>query len=124
MLVFASTRSDGKTKLTWFRQLSGWKKIFGVVAIILTLLIVLNPEFLALGFLGDAAFFDMMVLALSLQMHTVAARAFRTCIDAFFKAMRWLGIPSPGLCYVLAVSTLVIETAISAFQKAVHRFLS
>src|SRR5205809_7834058 len=75
MLVYASSRSTAKTKPTRFQGFQGWQKIFGVVAVILTLLIVLNPEFLALGLLGDTAFFDMLVLALSLQLHTYATGA-------------------------------------------------
>jgi hypothetical protein len=98
--------------------------VLGVVAAILALLILLNPEFLALGFLGDAAFFDMLVLAMSLQMHTFAAGAFRACVKALSKGTRWLGVPSPGLSYLLTVTTLCIGSAVSAFQKAVQRFLS
>jgi hypothetical protein len=124
MFVFASTRSPNKAQRTWFQQLRGWQKMLGVVAAILTLLIVLNPEFLALGFLGDTAFFDMMVLALSLQLHMVAAGAFRGCVRALSKGVRWLGIPSPGLSYLLAVTSFAVGSAICAVQRAVHRFLS
>jgi hypothetical protein len=124
LFVFASLRRRNKAQPTWFQHLRGWQKVFGVVAAILALLIVLNPEFLALGFLGDAAFFEMLVLALSLQMHTFAAGAFRACAQALSQGVRWLGIPSPGLSYLLAVTTLGIGSAISAFQKAVQRFLS
>ena len=124
MFIFASARSPNKAKPTWFQHLRGWQRLLGVLAAILTLLIVLNPEFLALGFLGDAAFFDMMVLALSLQMHTFAAGAFRACVKALSKGVGWLGIPSPGLSYLLAVTTIVIGSAVYAFQRAVHRFLS
>lgn len=124
MLAYASIRSPDKTKLTWFQHLKGWQKIFGVVAVILTLLIVLNPEFLALGLLGDTAFFDMLVLALSLQMHVFAARVFHSCVNGLSRGVRGLGIPSPGLSYLLAVLTLAIAGVVSTFQKAVHRILS
>ena len=124
MFAYASTRSTDKTKPTRFQQFQGWQKIFGVVAVILTLLIVLNPEFLALGLLGDTAFFDMLVLALSLQLHTYATHAWRRFATVVTRGVRWAGIPSPGLCYLLAVSTLAIASAVSAFQKAVHRIVS
>jgi hypothetical protein len=48
-----------------------------VIAVFLVLLMAMNPEFLALGFLGDAAFFDIMVLALSLQMNMIASRVWQ-----------------------------------------------
>ena len=124
MLAYAITRSPDKTKLSRFQHLKGWQKVFGVLAIILTLLIILNPEFLALGLIGDTAFFDMLVLALSLQLHMVATRAFCSCVAVLSRGVRWLGIPSPGLRYLLAVLTPAIAGAVTAFQKAVHRILS
>ena len=123
LLAYASTRSLGKTKQSRFQHLKGWQKIFGVLAVILTLLIILNPEFLALGLIGDTAFFDMLVLALSLQMHTFAVGAFRRCVAALSRGVRWLGIPSPGLRYLLAVLTPAIAVVVTTFQKAVHRIL-
>ena len=123
VFAYASTRSQDKTKPSRFQHLKGWQKIFGVLAVILTLLIILNPELLALGLLGDTAFFDMLVLALSLQMHMFVARAFRRCVAVLSRGVRWLGIPSPGLCYLLAVVTPLIAGAVAMFQKAVHRIL-
>jgi hypothetical protein len=70
MLALASFRSSKNSKSNWFRHPSGSQKIFGVVAFVLALLILLNPEFLALGILGDTAFFDLLVLAIGIQMHT------------------------------------------------------
>ena len=124
MLALASMRASRQNRLKWFRQLSGSQKIFGVVAFFLTLVILLNPEFLALDFLADTAFFDMLVLALSLQMHTYVIRAFRGFATALTRGMRWAGIPSPGLRYELAVWTVLIGSAVSIFQKAVHRIFS
>ena len=124
MFVVASARSRGKATPTWFQHLRGWQKVLGVVAAILVLLMVLNPEFLALGILGDTAFFDMMVLVLSVQLHTFAVGSFRAGVQGLSKGVRWLGMPSPGLSYLLAVTTLAIGSAVSAIQKAVHRFLS
>ena len=124
MLAYASTRSPGKTRLSRFQHLKGWQKIFAVLAVILALLIILNPEFLALGLIGDTAFFDMLVLALSLQLHVVATRAFHSCVEVLSRGVRWLGIPSPGLRYLLAILMPAIAGSVTAFQKAVHRILS
>ena len=124
VFAYASTRSQDQSKPSRFQHLKGWQKIFGVLAVILTLLIILNPELLALGLLGDTAFFDMLVLALSLQMHTFVVRAFHRCVAVLFRGARWLGIPSPGLRYLLAVLTPAIAVVVTTFQKAVHRILS
>ena len=124
MLAFASKRAARQGKLKWFRQLNGSQKIFGVVAFVLVLLILLNPEFLALGILGDTALFDMLVLAISLQLHTQVIRAGRGFITALTRGMRWAGIPSVGLRYELAILTCVIGIAVSYLQKFVHRIIS
>jgi hypothetical protein len=88
------------------------------------MLIILNPEFLALGLLGDTAFFDMFVLALSLQMHMVVARACRACVTVLIRRVWWIGIPSPGLRYLLAVSALAIGNAATIVRKASRIFSS
>jgi hypothetical protein len=124
MLAYASTRSPAKIKLSRFPHLKGWQKLFGGVAVVMTLLIILNPEFLALGLLGDTAFFDMLVLALSLQTHVVAVRAFRRGVDLLSKGVRWMGIPSPGLLYLWVVAVVFIGGVASSIQKVVHRFSS
>lgn len=51
------------------QPLLGWQKLFGAIAVVSVILILLQPEFLALGLFSDTAFFDMLVLAMSLQMH-------------------------------------------------------
>ena len=60
-----------------------WQKTFGVAGLVLAVFIVMNPEFLAFGFLGDAAFFDALVLALSLQLHGSVFALFRRLKAAF-----------------------------------------
>ena len=124
MLAWAIIRSGDNAKLTRFQHLRGWQKIFGLLAVILTLLMILNPEFIALGLFGDAAFFDLVVLALSLRMHGLAAGAWHRGIDWLSRGARRLGIPSPGLVRLLAVLTLAIGAVASALQKAVNRILS
>jgi uncharacterized membrane protein YkgB len=124
VLACARTRSPDKTRPSRFQHLRGWQKIFGILALILTLLIILNPETLALGLLGDTAFVDMLVLVLSLQMSVFATRAFDSCGSVLFKMVKWLGIPSPGLRCLLAFLTIAFSGAVTAFQKAVDRIQS
>src|SRR5581483_12166261 len=79
-----------------FEHLSGWQKMLGLVAIILAVLILFTPEFLALGLLGDASFFDVLVMALSLQMLGIIQFGWRRLRDAALKTVRRAGLPSPG----------------------------
>src|SRR3954451_3567989 len=84
VIGYAFIRAPARMKPACTRQLKGWQKLFGAVAIVVTVLIMLNPEFLALGLLGDTAFFEMFVLALSFQMHRYAIGACR----GFFTMLR------------------------------------
>jgi len=49
-------------------RLKPWQKVAIVLAVIGALLIAMNPELWALGLMGDTAFFDFLVLLLSLQL--------------------------------------------------------
>jgi len=122
LLACIYSRSS-RTKPAWSGQLKGWQKVFGLVAAIVALLILINPEFLALGLLGDTAFFDMLVLALGLQMHLFVTRGFHHCVDALWRGLRWVGIPSPGLRYCLTVLTPVVAATVAMFQRTMHRDL-
>jgi|SRR3954470_12334911 hypothetical protein len=113
-----------KSKRAWFQQLKGWQKVLGLISFVAVLLIMINPEFLALGLLGDTAFFDLLVLALSLQMHTILTQAWRQGTTALASVSRSVGIPSPGLRYVLAMAPLLIAAIVSSVQKVVQRFTS
>jgi hypothetical protein len=124
IVAFAYVRDRKRNKPAWFQHLTGWQKLFGLIAFILALLIIINPEFLAIGLLGDATFFDMLVLALSLQMLVYVKWAWHSLRTACKKCLRWTGIPSPGLRYLLTVSALAIGTAISSIQKVMHRIFS
>ena len=121
LLACASNRSS-RIEPVWSQHRKGWQKVFTMAAVIMALLILINPEFLALGILGDTAFFDMLVLALSLQMHMFALRLFHGCLDALRRALRWLGIPSLGLRYLVAVVTPIVTGAVSTVQQGLHRF--
>lgn len=124
ILTGAIVRSRDKTKPSRFPHLKGWQKVFGILAVAATLLIILNPEFMAFGLFGDTAFFELLVLALSLQMHTFVVRAVRSGVDLVRRGGRWLGIPSFGLRYTLMIWTPMIAIAATAIRKAAQRILS
>jgi hypothetical protein len=124
LLVYTLKRAPNPAKPIRFPHLRGWQKIFGVLAAVATLLIILNPEFLALGLIGDTAFLEMFIFALSLQMHHQVARFFHNSVDLMSRGMRRLGTLSPGLCYLLAILMPAVAGLVTAFQKAAHRILS
>ena len=101
----------------WLRQLQGWQKLCGVIALLLALLILLNPDFLLLGLLGDTTFFDILVLALSVQMFTYSQWAWRWLRHGVIRSWRWLGIPSFCFRYQIYLSAAAIESMISHAQK-------
>ncbi len=82
MMAFLSRRTTDSSQPLRSQQRRGWQKLFYVAGLIGALLIVLNPEFLALGFLGDAAFFDLLVLALGLQLQAAVTGALHWVQDA------------------------------------------
>jgi hypothetical protein len=112
------------SKLAWSPRLGGWHKLFGVVAFILALLIVLNPELLALGLLGDTAFFDLLVLLLSLQLQTFATRGWHAICAVLSKTSRVM-VPRLSRSFALAVLAFApLGEVCATIQKAVHRISS
>ena len=122
ILAFAFTRVRNKTRPAQPQRLKWWQKLVHVIAVILAVLIVLNPEFLALGILGDTAFFDLLVLLLSLQLRTLGARVWGCVIGMFSGIMRWW---TPRLSYLLVISAFAaVGTVVSTVQKVVQRLSS
>lgn len=113
-----------RNKPALFQNLKGWQKLLGLIAIVMALIILLNPEFLALGLLGDTAFFDMLALALSVQMLVSVRWAWHHFSQGFVRTMRWFGIPSPGFRFLMVISAIALTNAVSALQKLVHRISS
>jgi len=124
ILAYALSRVPDRIKPAWSQRLEGWQTLFGVVAVILALLIIISPEFLALGLLGDTTFFDVLVLLLSLQLQGFAARAWRSVCGVFSRMMRVM-IPRMSISFFMVVMAFVlIGDVVSAIQKAVHRICS
>src|SRR4051812_35468156 len=78
-----------------------WQKLLGVIAIVLTVLIVINPEFLAIGLLGDAAFFDLLVLLIGLRLQMLTTQAGVWALSMVSKIVLWF--TKPRLSYALAL---------------------
>jgi hypothetical protein len=104
-----------------FRNLKGWQKMLGLVAILMAVIVILNPDLLALGLLGDSTFFDMLALALSVQMLGSVQWAWQSFSKGLVRGLRWLGIPSPGFRYLMCASMIAITNVTSLTQKLMHQ---
>jgi hypothetical protein len=124
MVAYLYTRTPARIKPAGSRNLKGWHKLFGAVALILAVLIVVNPEFLALGLLGDTAFFDALVLLLGLQLQMIAAQAWTWC-RAVSSRMLLRIVARMSLSFSVIVLTLApVGDMFSAIHKTLHRLTS
>jgi hypothetical protein len=121
LLVFALNLVPSKFRHPWIQRLTSWKLLIGLVAVIVATVIVMTPEFYALGILGDSAFFDLLVLAISFQLCGIGARVWRYAVLGFSQIRRFM-----GLRLNLAYTTLffVSTELFSTIQKVAHRISS
>ncbi len=119
IFAYAITRPN-RIKPAWSQHLKGWQKIFGMVAVLLALLMIMNPELLALGLLGDTAFFDLLVLFLSLQLQTVAARAWNCVRAVYSRIMPVVVWRLWRSCSLMALAVAPVGDVISVIWKGVH----
>ena len=91
------------------------------MAVIIATVIVMTPEFYALGILGDSAFFDLLVLAISFQLRGIGSWVWRYVVLGFTPIQRFVNwriyATSTVLCFIFA-------DIVSAIQKVVHRISS
>ena len=116
-IAYAVIRRSGRR----FEHLTGWQKLFGLIAVLLAVLILLNPDFLALGLLGDTTFFDVLVMGLSLQMLVIVQWAWRYVVLGFTPIQRFVNwrIYAIGMVLLFTLADIV-----STVQKVVHRISS
>src|SRR5262249_33470593 len=107
-------RPKNVERFNWF------KKLTTVAAMFMALLIVINPEFYVLGLLGDGAFFDLLVLALSLQLQNILITARHCIYDDVTGLIRWLMMPRPTFQMLLLIFAPV-GTIIFEIQRTVRR---
>ncbi len=123
ILACALTHASRKFKAAPFRPFTSWQKVAGAIALILALLIVLNPEFLALGLLGDTAFFDLLVFAISLQLQGIGTRAWRSVSAGISGLVHWLFAPRPTFAMFLLIFAPV-GNVVTSLHKLANRIFS
>ena len=121
ILAYAFTRVSNGGTPGWSLRINWTQKLLGAVAAIIALLIVINPEFLALGLLGDSAFVDLLVLLITLRRQTVIAQVRHCVATVISRIMRRV---TPRMSFTLAVLAVTFGNVISAIQKVMHRISS
>src|SRR5436190_22054089 len=106
IFAYALGRASDRTNTGRLRHLEPSHKLVGVAAVIVALLIILSPEFPALGLLGDTAFFDLLVLLISLQVQAAAVQARCWLTGLLSKAMWW--VMTPRMSYLLVLSVWAV----------------
>jgi len=121
LFVFALAILPDKYRPIWIHRLNSWQVLIGLVAVILATLMVMTPEFYALGILGDSAFFDLLVLSISFQLRGVGSWVWRFVVTGVTPIMRFvnwrISTTSMALLFIFAGIN-------SAVQKIVHRLSS
>ena len=90
MALYALYRLPDKFKISGSPSLRRWSPLFGVLALLAVIVILMNPEFFALGLFGDTAFFDFLVLAISCQMQGWVIRAVHYAFNECAPILRFL----------------------------------
>ena len=91
------------------------------MATVAALLVVINPEFLALGILGDSTFFDLLALAIGLQLQVVLSRIGVYVLAGGARVVRFIHWRTFVTCMMLA---LAVDDIASIAQRVLHRFTS
>ena len=120
ILACALRWASGRKNPGRLQHLEPWQKLVGVAAAIAALLIIITPELFALGLLGDTAFFDLLVLLISLQVQSAAVQARWRLAGLLSKAMWWVMTPRMSYLFVLSVWA-VVGYVVSRIGRIVHR---
>jgi energy-coupling factor transporter transmembrane protein EcfT len=121
LFVFALPFLPDKCRPTWIHRLTSWQVLIGLVAVIVASVIVATPEFYALGILGDSAFFDLLVLAISFQLRGIGLWVWRYFVLGFIPIQRFV---SWRIYATSAALLFIFAEIVSTAQKVVHRISS
>ena len=121
LFAYALTCVPDKYRPAWTHRLGSWQTLIGLVAVIAAILIVMNPEFYALGILGDSAFFDLLVLAISIQLQVLLSRIGVHIVAVLAKTIRFINL---RIHVNYMVMVLAVDGIVSMIQKVLHRISS
>ena len=116
VVIYSVFRARRQNSAAATHQLGRWKYVLFAFAAIVTILAILNPEYLVLDLLGDAAFFDLFVLALTLQLHMLTTGAWQQIDRALCRGLRWLMMPSTAMGCLITLSVFAAAAAANTLR--------
>ena len=118
-----SRLSDGSKRQELQTGPGWWRRPIVLVAVLVAVLIILTPEFFALGLIGDTAFFDLLVLLISLQLQGFGFQARSWLAGWASKAIS--GVTTPRWSYLLVLSAWAgLGSVVSSVAAAWRRLSS
>jgi len=128
VILYAFYRLPDKFKVSASQSLKRWGPVFGLIALVAAFVILLNPELIALGLVGDTAFFDFLVLAISFQMQGWVTRAWNFVVNECRPFARFVVAHAYCIYLVLISLPLAIFWALAEIaapvQDIIHRLRS
>lgn len=120
LLALALSRVSDRFRPSSRQRLDWWQTPFVLAAVLLALLIVLTPEFFALGLLGDTTFFDLLVLPISLQLGGLAVQVRAWLAGLVSDVVYWL--MTPRVSYLIGLSVwMTISGLVSSIARVWNR---
>src|SRR6188768_873899 len=114
LFAFALVLVPDKYKPKWICRLTWWQVLIGFIATVAALLVVMNPEFLALGILGDSTFFDLLALAIGVQLQVVFSRIGVSVLVGGARVVRFINWRFCSICMMLTLAVSDIASTVDA----------
>jgi hypothetical protein len=114
LLLLALASVPDQYKPDWFSRLTWWQVLIGLIATFAAFVIIMSPEFYALGLLGDSTFFDLLALAIGLQLQIFLSRSTVYLAAAGAKIIRFLRRRYAVVSVLLALTAAGIFSVITA----------
>ena len=118
LLVFALALLPDRYKPTWIYRLNWWQVLIGLVATVAAFVIIMNPEFYALGIIADSTFFDLLAMAIGIQLQMILSRIGSYAAAGGARVVRFINW---RLCVTGMMLALVFDDAVSVVQRVVQR---
>jgi len=121
LFAFALGILPDKCRPAWIHRLTSWQLLIGLVALVVAAVIVITPEFYALGILGDSAFFDVLVLAITYQLRGIGSLVWRYVVlglGPIKRFVRW------RMYATSTVLLFIFVEVVSTVQKIAQRLSS
>jgi hypothetical protein len=121
LLGFVLALLPDRYKPKWICRLNWWQMLIGLIAVVAAIVIVATPEFYALGILGDSTLFDILVLAIGIQLQVILSRIGVRVVSVIKWMIRFISLRMAINAMMLAI---IAHDMATVAQKVAHRLLS